>query len=81
MVNVSSNHISPHLHTLVPVLIASIVGGQLRPGDDIIELAWISENDSFPDMAFESDIFIIGRYFKKELTGLPIDQRFSFGGI
>lgn len=77
LANVCSNHISPHLHTLVPVLTASAVGGQLCPGDDIKELAWISQNDPFPEMAFEADEFIIERYFKGELIGLPIDQRFS----
>jgi len=81
LANISSNHISPYLHTLVPVLTASVVGGELCPGDDIKELAWISENDSFPEMAFEADKFIINRYYKNELNGLPIDQRFSLGNI
>lgn len=77
LINVCSNHINPHLHTLVPVLTASVVGGQLRPGDDIKELIWLSENDSLPEMAFEADEFIIEKYFKDKLNGLPIDQRFS----
>lgn len=81
LINVSSNYINPDLHTLVPLLAASVVGGQLHPGDDIKELTWLSENDSFPEMAFEADEFILERYFKGELDGLPIDQRFSLSRI
>jgi len=77
LINVCSNHISPDLHTLVPVLIASVVGGKLFPGDDIKELRWLSENDPSPEMAFEADRFIIQRYFKDELNRLPIDEKFS----
>ncbi len=77
LVNVSANHINPQLHTIVPVLTASVVGGKLKPGDDLTELYWLSENDTFPDMAFEADKFIIKKYFKTELIDLPIDQRFK----
>lgn len=81
LINISSNHISPHLHTLVPVLTASVVGGQLNPGDDIKALTWLSKNDPFPEMAFEADKFVIEKYFKYELNGLPIDRRFSLSAI
>lgn len=36
-----------------------------------------AQNDPFPEMAFEADEYIIDRYFKNELIGLPVDQRFN----
>lgn len=76
LVNVSSNRISPDLHTIVIVLTAEIVNGTPQPGDDLIELTWLSEDDQFPEMAFEGDEFTIRKYFERRLDRIPIDPRF-----
>ncbi len=77
VVNVCSNHINPNSHSIVPVLTAEIIGGTLRPGDDLVVLNWHSENDPLPEMAFEADEYIIGKYFEGELVRIPVDPRFK----
>jgi ADP-ribose pyrophosphatase YjhB (NUDIX family) len=77
LVSVSSNRITPDLHSIVIVLTADIVKGAPEPGDDMVELRWISENDPFPEMAFEGDEFAINLYFKNQLTRIPVDPRFK----
>ena len=76
LVNVSTNHINTSRHTIVPVLTASVVGGVLKPGDDLVELDWISKYDTLPEMAFEADEDIIKRYFENELIEIAVDPRF-----
>lgn len=77
LVNVFSNHLSPVLHSIVPVLTAEIISGNLKPGDDIVDLKWLSADDPFPDMAFDADQFIIGKYFENNLVRIPIDPRYQ----
>ena len=76
LLNVVSNHLSPSLHTLVPLLKATVVGGEPVPGDDLTELRWVSEKDTLPPMAFQADEYIIRQYFGDGLDELPIDERF-----
>ena len=54
LVSVSSNHLSPGLHTIVTVLTAGVVSGTPEAGDDLVELNWLGKNDKFPAMAFDS---------------------------
>ena len=77
LINVSSNWITPDLHTIVIVLTAEISKGTPHPGDDLIELCWISKNDPLPAMAFDGDVFTIRKYFKNQLDRIPVDPRFS----
>ncbi len=77
LVNVSSNQISPDLHTIVIVLTAEIVNGTPEPGDDLVELCWISREDPLPDLAFEGDAFTIRKYFEHQLDRIPVDPRFK----
>jgi ADP-ribose pyrophosphatase YjhB (NUDIX family) len=76
LVNVSSNQINPDLHTIVIVLTAEIVNGAPEPGDDLVELRWISRNDPLPEMAFEGDVFTVKKYFEHKLDRIPVDPRF-----
>jgi ADP-ribose pyrophosphatase YjhB (NUDIX family) len=76
LVNVSSNRITPDLHSIVAVLTAEVVKGIPAPGDDMVELRWLSRNDAFPEMAFEGDEFTIKKYFENKLARIPIDPRF-----
>lgn len=75
IVNVVSNFLSPRLHTLVIVLTASVTGGQARPGDDLVELAWFDLDGPLPEMAFEADAFIV-RHAAGRPARLPVDPRF-----
>jgi 8-oxo-dGTP diphosphatase len=77
ILSVISNFLKPDLHTLVIVLLARIVGGDLSPGDDIVELAWFPPSGPFPDMAFPADTHVIERYHKTRIAGAPIDPRFA----
>ena len=60
--NVSSNFLSPDLHTLVVTLAAKVSGGVPRPGDDIEALKWFQISANLPDMAFPADKYIIKHY-------------------
>jgi len=76
LIDVASIHISANLHTIVIALTAEVINGEHKPGDDLIELYWLSKNDSLPAMAFEGDEFTIRKYFENELVRIPIDPRF-----
>ena len=76
LVNVSSNHINPDLHTIVTVLTAEVISGTPEAGDDLVALSWLEKNDAFPVLAFEADEFIIKNFFENSLIEIPIDPRF-----
>jgi len=78
--SVVSNFFEPHLHTLVIVLVADVIGGGLSPGDDMVELGWWPLSGPLPDMAFSADIHVIERYHKTKIPGAPIDPRFATAG-
>jgi ADP-ribose pyrophosphatase YjhB (NUDIX family) len=81
ILNVVSNLLSPALHTLAVILLADVVAGELRAGDDLETLEWISLSGPLPEMAFEADARIIERYREERLEqGLPIDPRFASRG-
>lgn len=77
IVSVVSNFLKPDLHTLVIVLLARKIGGDLSPGDDMVELGWFPLQGPFPDMAFNADMHVIDRYRETRISGAPIDLRFA----
>lgn len=78
ILNVVSNHLAPSLQTLVIVLLAGVVAGELRAGDDLEALQWAPLSGPFPEMAFEADERIIERYRNLGRTeGLPVDPDFA----
>ena len=77
ILNVVSNQLTPKLHTLAIVLLASVTGGELCADDDIETLEWISLSGPLPEMAFEADEHIIERYAKTKLKGAPVDPGFA----
>jgi 8-oxo-dGTP diphosphatase len=81
VINVVSNLLSPGLQTLAIVLLAGVVGGELRAGDDLESLEWFPLSGPLPEMAFEADEHIIERYRQAETEwGLPVDLRFASQG-
>ena len=77
VLSVVSNFFSPKVHTLVVVLLAHVSGGEIRPGDDADAVAWYSVSDILPELAFEADRHIIGRYFATKLAGAPVDGDYA----
>jgi len=73
LINVSSNRLTPGLHTIVTVLMAEIGGGKLQAGDDMEKIMWVDNSVPLPELAFESDSFIIAKYFEKVLIKIPIE--------
>ncbi|MBJ6724330.1 nucleotide triphosphate diphosphatase NUDT15 [Geomesophilobacter sediminis] len=73
IVSVVSNFLAAHLHTLVVVLRARILGGTAVPGDDIEELRWFPLHGPFPELAFEADRHIIERCLRTDLVGAAVD--------
>lgn len=70
ILNVVTNYLTPELHALVIVLLAGVSEGTPKAGDDIEELKWYPLSGPLPDMAFESDIYIIERYYKTGHMGV-----------
>ncbi len=79
ILSVVSNFLTPRLHSLVVVLLAHPVspGIAARPGDDVDACAWIPLEGPLPEMAFEADSHIIGRYAATRFRGVPVDARFA----
>jgi len=75
--SVISNFLKADLHTLVIVVLARIISGDLSPSDDMVKLAWFPLPGPLPDMAFSADRHVIESYYDTRLEGVPIDQRFA----
>jgi NADH pyrophosphatase NudC (nudix superfamily) len=78
ILSVVTNFFRPDLHTLVVVLLAKPVGGELCIGDtENDEVRWFSLEEGLPEMAFEADAHIIRRYFETRLEGVPVDEDYA----
>ena len=76
IISVMSNYLTPNLHTIVIVLLAHVIDGELCPGDDLDEVQWFSFSGVLPQMAFEADENIIARYWNTRIKGIPVDEDF-----
>lgn len=72
IINVAHNFFNPDLHTLVVVLSAHIIGGELKSNDDIVELAWFNPEEALPELAFEADRSIIKRFSDERLAVISV---------
>lgn len=77
IISVVTNYLSPNIHSLVTVLLAEVIGGDLQAADGMEEVAWFPYTGDFPKMAFEADTHIISRYFETDLPGAPVDSNFA----
>jgi ADP-ribose pyrophosphatase YjhB (NUDIX family) len=78
ILNAVSNLLSPQLHTIVIVMLARVISGELCAGDDLVSLIWIPISEPLPEMAFEADEWIIERYQKSKCKeGLRVDPNFA----
>ena len=74
IINVVTNHLGGGVHSLVVVLLARPLSGEIRPGDDIEEVRWVDLQAELSDMAFEADRHIINRY-RQERDSFGLDLR------
>ena len=81
ILSVVSSFLSPTLHTLAIVLLARVLGGELRAADDLATVAWFPLSGPLPEMAFEADAHICERYFKTGLRGAPVDPEYAGGSL
>lgn len=77
IISVVTNYLKPEVHSLVTVLMAEAMGGNLAAGDGMAEVSWFPYTGEFPAMAFEADTHIISRYFETHLVGAPVDPRYT----
>lgn len=77
IISVVTNYLKPNVHSLVTVLSAEILSGEIQPGDGMQEVAWFPYTGQFPEMAFAADQHIISRYFETELMGAPVDAFYA----
>jgi ADP-ribose pyrophosphatase YjhB (NUDIX family) len=78
IINVVSNMLSPRLHTLAIILLASVVAGEPNAADDLETLEWVLISGPLPEMAFEADEYIIERVHRTMVKkGLPVDPQYA----
>jgi ADP-ribose pyrophosphatase YjhB (NUDIX family) len=77
IVQVISSFLSPGFHFLAVYLLARVVGGELRAGDDLEVVGWFPLSGPLPDMAFEEDLHVIDLYATMKGNGLPVDPDFA----
>jgi ADP-ribose pyrophosphatase YjhB (NUDIX family) len=75
---VTSNFLDLNRHTLAVTLLARAVGGEpMADGHETDQVRWFSISEPLPDLAFEGDRHIIGRYFGSPFAGAPIDLSYA----
>ena len=77
ILNVVTNFISPSLNTIVIVLLAKVVSGEMKPNDDLKILKWYKLDSDMPDMAFQSEKYIIDHINNLKKSTIPIDNNFK----
>jgi 8-oxo-dGTP diphosphatase len=73
IINVESAFVSPRYHFLTVYLLAHVVGGELKAGDDATAVDWFPLAGPLPDMAFAPDIAIIQQYAAGNLVQFPVN--------
>lgn len=80
ILNVMSSFVSPRYHFLGIYLLARVVGGELRPGDDLEAVEWCPLGGPLPGMGFQEDVDVIATYAAGRHAGLPVDERYARAG-
>ncbi|MCP4429064.1 MAG: NUDIX hydrolase [Chloroflexi bacterium] len=81
IIHVESGFVSPRFHFFTVYLLAEIVSGELKAGDDATAVAWFPLSGPLPEMAFEPDVTIITQYAAGQLAQFPIDPAYARGGV
>jgi ADP-ribose pyrophosphatase YjhB (NUDIX family) len=77
IIQVMSSFVSPRFHFLGLYLVAHVVGGALRAGDDLDAVEWFSLSGTLPEMGFQEDVEAIQRYAEAGFVGLPVDPDYA----
>lgn len=77
ILNVASSFISRGNHFFSVYLLASVIGGEIRSGDDFSDAQWFEFGGPLPEMAFEEDAHMIARVASGNYPMLPIDESYS----
>ncbi|MBI5880091.1 MAG: NUDIX hydrolase [Chloroflexi bacterium] len=72
VVHAESAFMPPAFHFFAVYLLARPVGGALRAGDDITEVAWFPADGALPPLAFDSDRDLIRDYATGRMARLPV---------
>lgn len=72
VVHAESAFLPPAFHFVAVYLLARPVGGVLRAGDDIAEIAWFNAAGPLPPLAFDSDRDLIAAIAAGTLARLPV---------
>lgn len=75
--NFITNFISPSLHTIAIVILAKVISGDMKPNDDLKDLKWYCLDGEMPDMAFESEKYIIDHIENLKKSAIPIDSNYK----
>ena len=70
--NLISSFYSPNFHFLAIYLIAQVVGGELNPGDDLVEVAWYPLSGPFPKLAFQEDADVLKWLVNNDSKGIMV---------
>jgi len=77
ILNIASSLHSPGFHFLAVYLLARVLGGEIRAGDDLEEVAWFPLSGPLPEMAFEEDLHTIEMVLSGDGEGLPVDPNYA----
>jgi ADP-ribose pyrophosphatase YjhB (NUDIX family) len=77
ILNVASSFISAEYHFFTVYLLASVIGGELRSGDDFSDAQWFEFGDLLPELAFEEDAHMITRVATGNYPVLPVDESYG----
>jgi len=77
ILNVTSNHLTRHLHALVVAVAATPIGGTMTAGDDLCALRWVPLGGPFPPLAYEADAALLQLLASGAVPHIPVDARYA----
>jgi NADH pyrophosphatase NudC (nudix superfamily) len=77
ILNVASSFLSAGYHFFSVYLLATVIGGELRSGDDFSDAQWFEFGDALPELAFEEDAHMIARVATGNYPVLPVDESYG----
>ena len=82
IINVVSNELSHNINSLVIVVLSKPLTFDIIAGDDISEVKWFDISQPLPELAFDADKYIIGKFTEclilgTEVSGITLSERKS----
>jgi ADP-ribose pyrophosphatase YjhB (NUDIX family) len=76
ILNVVSSFVSPRFHFLGVYVVARVVGGEAKAGDDLEAVEWFPVKGPLPEMGFAEDVSLIELY-RGGCQGIPVDAGYA----